>query len=58
MRENNEFDSLPEILSALTSGKFPELTFVGKNYSKADLIRDLRKINASLETRLKENRNG
>lgn len=44
MRENNEFDSLPEILEALTSGKFPELTFVGKNYSKADLIRDLRKM--------------
>lgn len=38
-----EVDTLPEILALLESGKYPELVWVGKNYSKADLIRDLKK---------------
>ena len=52
MRENREFNSLPEIIEALSSAKYPDLTFVGKNYSKADLIRDLDKVDSSLTSQL------
>lgn len=42
--KNKDTDELDEMLSILEAGKFHELTWVGKNYSKADLIRDLKKI--------------
>ena len=35
---------LRKVLERLTSGKFPELTYVGRNYTKADLIKDLEAI--------------
>lgn len=37
-------NSLQEILSILEATSYPELTWVGKNYSKGDLIRDLNKL--------------
>ena len=33
---------LLRVIEKLESGKFPELTYVSKQYTKADLIRDLR----------------
>ena len=42
-RTNQEVDSIREILDILEATKYPEGTWVGKNYSKADLIRDLKK---------------
>jgi hypothetical protein len=44
IRTDQNADSIPEILGILEAGKFPELTWVGKNYSKANLIRDLKKL--------------
>jgi hypothetical protein len=35
---------MADVLKKLKSGKFPELTYVGKNYTKADLIADLESI--------------
>ena len=36
--------TLEEVLKVLEAGKFPELTYVGLKYSKADLIKDLKAI--------------
>lgn len=44
IRKNQKADSLEEILSILEKTEYPEMTWVGRNYSKADLIRDLKKI--------------
>lgn len=44
VRENQEANNIDEVLSILEAGTFQELTWVGKNYSKADLIRDLKKL--------------
>ena len=35
---------IEEILEILEATDYPDLTWVGKNYSKADLIRDLKRI--------------
>lgn len=43
-RPTQQASSLSEILTLLEKGKYPELVWVGKNYSKADLIRDLKKL--------------
>ena len=41
-REVSSYDSLEEIIQALQPGKTGnEITWVGKNYSKAQLIKDL-----------------
>lgn len=40
---------LNSILKKLLSGKFPELTYVGKNYTKADLIKELSELKCNLE---------
>ncbi len=41
-------DSIEDILSILTKSKYPEQTWVGKDYNKAGLIRDLEKINGRI----------
>ena len=38
-------NSLTDIISKLESNDFTHLVYVGKNYTKQDLIRDLRMIN-------------
>ena len=43
-RTNQEANSVEEILSILNQGDYPEMAWVGRNYSKADLIRDLNKL--------------
>ena len=35
-------NSLDEIIDLISGCKYPELIWVGKNYSQADLIRDLK----------------
>ena len=42
-----EYNTLEDIIAALSSGKFPEMTYVGNQYTKADLIRDLKKVQQS-----------
>jgi len=44
VRTNNSYSSLEEIIEALSKSPYPELTWVGRSYSKADLIRDLTEI--------------
>lgn len=41
VRTNHTYSTLPEIIKALSCNNYPELTWVGNNYSKADLINDL-----------------
>lgn len=44
-RAVNSYDSLEEIIQALQPGKTGnEITWVGKNYSKAQLIKDLERL--------------
>jgi len=43
-RTNIEASSFDEILSILEKGCCQESVWVGKNYSKADLIRDIKKL--------------
>ena len=42
--KNETAKTLGEILSILEPGRFPHITWVGKNYSKAALIRDLKRL--------------
>lgn len=42
------YGTLEEVIKALSSGKYPELTYVGKQYTKASLIKDLCKIKEQL----------
>ena len=49
VRVNQEADDIDGILSILEATKHPALTWVGKNYSKADLIRDLKKLSSNNE---------
>lgn len=45
VRTRRTCDTLEEIIECLSPGKLGnEMTWVGKDYSKADLIRDLQKI--------------
>lgn len=48
-RPKAECNSLDEILTMLSSGKHPEMHYVGKNYTKANLIRDLKKLDRADE---------
>lgn len=43
------YNNLNDIINALSVNKFSEFTWVGKDYSKAQLIEDLKKIQASNE---------
>lgn len=36
--------TLEEVINKLESNKYPELTYVGNGYTKADLIQDLKRI--------------
>jgi len=38
---NTKQPSLKEIIDKLNSNEYPELTYVGKDYTKLDLINDL-----------------
>lgn len=51
MRKRNEasYDTLEEIIKALKS-PHADMVWVSKNYSKSMLIRDLEKINKSLQS--------
>ena len=44
-RTRESFDTLEEIIECLSPGKVGnEMTWVGKDYSKADLIKDLQRV--------------
>ena len=45
VRINNEYDTLEQIIEALSNPKDTEGIWVAKNYSHADLVRDLNNIN-------------
>ena len=48
VRPTQELHSLDSIIDVLTAAMYPELVWVGKQYSKADLIRDLKKLKGTL----------
>jgi len=48
-RSKATYSNLDDIINALNVNKFSEFTWVGKDYSKAQLIEDLKKIQASSE---------
>lgn len=43
-RLESSYDTLPAIIKALSCNDHASLTWVGKNYSKAQLIEDLKSI--------------
>ena len=45
MRTNNSYNTLEEIIEVLSKNPNGESVWVGKNYSKADLIQDLKALN-------------
>lgn len=47
MRQNNSYNTLEEIIEALSKNPHSENVWVGKNYSKADLIEDLKQISVN-----------
>jgi hypothetical protein len=44
MKNVRSYDTLEDIITELEKSQFPELVWVGKNYSKEELINDLRRI--------------
>ena len=47
MRQNNSYNTLEEIIEALSKNPHSKNVWVGKNYSKADLIEDLKQISVN-----------
>lgn len=45
---NVQYTTLEEIIKALSTNPHANMVWVGRNYSKADLIRDLTAINENL----------
>jgi hypothetical protein len=54
MRNNNSYSSLEEIIVAISGNEHASLVWVGKNYSKQDLIDDLERIQQDMEDRVIE----
>jgi len=50
MRNTRNYNTLKQVIDVLEKGQFPELVWVGKNYSKKDLIDDLRRIESKSRT--------
>ena len=48
-RTNNSYSSLEDIIKALSKNPHASGVWVGENYSKADLIEDLKKIKKEQE---------
>lgn len=47
LRTTNSYSSLQEIISALKCNDFPDMTWVGKDYTKGQLIADLEEVYAN-----------
>jgi|GEM_PF-5218108 len=51
-RNNNSYSSLEEIINALSKNPHGSSVWVGENYSKVDLIEDLKRLNEQLMPKL------